>query len=80
MKRNAKIALVVIAIVLLAVIAFVLIRPENPMQKALESCEKTATIGTYTITSFVTTQISGTNTTTSFTTVTTQQQICTVSP
>ena len=79
MKRDVKIALVVIAIVLspFVSIVFVVIPSQNPMQKELESCEKSATTGTYTITSFVTTQVSGTNTTTSFTTVTTQRQICT---
>jgi hypothetical protein len=82
MKRNVRIALLVLAIVLLTLvlIVFVVIPSQNPMQKALESCEKSATIGTYTITSFVTTQVSGTNTTISLTTVTTQQQICTISP
>lgn len=79
MKRNAKVALVVIAAVLLTSVLVVLVvfPPQSPMQKALESCEKTATIGTYTFTSVVTTQVSGTNTTTSITTVTTQQQVCT---
>ena len=82
MKRNVKIALVVFAIVLLTLvlIVFVVIPSQNPMQKELESCEKSATTGTYTITSFITTQVSGMNTTISVTTVTTQRQICTFSP
>jgi|HubBroStandDraft_1064217.scaffolds.fasta_scaffold191823_2 hypothetical protein len=82
MKRNVKIALVVFAIVLLtfALIVFVVIPSQNPALKELESCDKAATTGTYTITSFITTQVSGTNTTISVTTVTTQRQICTISP
>jgi len=80
--QREKIALVVFAIVLLALVLIVLavIPSQNPMQKELESCEKSATTGTYTITSFITTQVSGTNTTISLTTVTTQRQICTISP
>jgi len=82
MERNVKIAVVVFAIVLLTLvlIVFVVIPSQNPMQKELESCEKSATTGTYTITSLITTQVSGTNTTISLTTVTTQLQICTFSP
>jgi uncharacterized membrane protein len=80
--ERGKIALVVFAMVLLALvlIGLVVIPSQNPMQKALESCEKSATTGTYTVTTFITTQVSGTNTTTSFATVTTQRQICTISP
>jgi hypothetical protein len=82
MKRNGKIALVVLAIVLLTsvFIVLVVIPLQNPMQKELESCNKTATTGTYTLYSLITTQISGTNTTITFTTVTTQRQICTSGP
>lgn len=49
MKRNTKIALEVFGIVLsIGLIVFVVnpwIRSQSPMQKALESCEKTVTIG-----------------------------------
>ena len=82
MKRNVKIALVVFATVLLTLvlIVFVVIPSQNPMLKELENCDKSATTGTYTITSFITTQVSGTNTTVSITTVTTERQTCTISP
>jgi predicted MFS family arabinose efflux permease len=72
--------LVAIAAVIVLVLLIPSLGPESAMNRDLEECEAHATTGTYTITSFSTTEVSGVNSTETSIETTTQVQICTVSP
>jgi hypothetical protein len=83
MRRRSWLA-VLVALTVIVLVLVLIVPTLNPLQSAmnkdLEECEAHATTGTYTFTSFSTTEVSGVNRTVTSVVTTTQVQVCTVSP